>query len=233
MHAALRASGQVPEEKRIDISEQQLASGRSFPCAGNILEQPTQLQTAEVRAQRQSSLRTEAALPAFPGEELDIFRNPRVLPNNRIGNRLAGFALPQDGGLPLIRDADRRQIRSAQPALLERPGNYLFCAPLNFQRIVLHPTRLWENLFVLPLGYSGDTPGLVKYHESRARRALIDCSNIVFHCAGPLFRRSSILRNRHPSLHANRSAILCGGKCLARVQRGVRFLYVRGTDWCI
>ena len=31
----------------------------------------------------------------------------------------------------------------------------------------------------------GDTRGLVKHHESRARRALIDRPNVVFHGAGP------------------------------------------------
>src|SRR5207302_9611273 len=97
----------------IYISKQQLAPCGFLSVARNIFEQPAQLQAAEVRAQRQSSLLPEALLSAFAGEAHDIFRNSRVLPNNRIGNRLAGLALPQDGGLPLIGDADRGQIRSA------------------------------------------------------------------------------------------------------------------------
>src|SRR5207237_6734088 len=137
------------EEKRIDISEQQLARGCLFPRPRNIFKQPSQLQTAEVRAQWQSRLGPEAVLPALAGKARDIFRNPRVLPNNRIGNRLARFALPQDRGFPLIGDADRGQIRSAQPSLLQSRGNHFFRAPLDFQGIMFHPTWLWEDLLVL------------------------------------------------------------------------------------
>src|ERR1700687_6197977 len=107
MHSASWSARQIPQEKRVDISEKQLTSRCLPPGAGNIFKQPAQLQAAEVRAQRQSSLRPEAVLPALAGEARDIIRNPHVLPNNRIRKRLAGLALPQDCGLPLIGDADR------------------------------------------------------------------------------------------------------------------------------
>src|SRR6267142_2133403 len=131
MHSASWSARQIPQEKSVDISEKQLASRRLLPGAGNIFKQPAQLQAAEVRAQWQSGLQPEAILPALAGEARDIVRN-----------RLAGLALPQDGGLPLIGDADRGQIGSAQPALLERVRNHFFRAAQDFQRIMLHPTRL-------------------------------------------------------------------------------------------
>ena len=124
---------------------------------------------------------TKTVLSALARETSDVFRNPRILPDNCIRNRFARFALPQDRRLPLIGDADCGQIRSAQPALLQRLGDHFFRAPLDFQRIVLHPARLRENLFVLFLRYGGDTRRLVKHHESRARCALINCSNVIFH----------------------------------------------------
>src|SRR6266851_7492879 len=102
MDAAQGTPGQVPKEKRIDISEKQLTGSRLFPDARNIFQQPAQLQATEVRAQGQPGLRPEAVLPATAGEARHIFGNPRVLPNNRIRNRLAALALPKDGGLPLI-----------------------------------------------------------------------------------------------------------------------------------
>src|ERR1700730_5573955 len=128
MNASLRSASQVPKEKGIDISKQQLARCCFLSGARNIFKQPAQLQAAEVRAQWQSGLLPEAVLAALPGEARDIFRNSRVLPNNRIRNRLAGLALPKDGGLPLIGDADRRQIGSAYSALLEGVCNHFFRA---------------------------------------------------------------------------------------------------------
>src|SRR6267378_1057173 len=125
MHSASWSARQIPQEKSVDISEKQLASRRLLPGAGNIFKQPAQLQAAEVRAQWQSGLQPEAILPALAGEARDIVRNPHVLPNNRIRNRLAGLALPQDGG----------------PALLERVRNHFFRAAQDFQRIMLHSSR--------------------------------------------------------------------------------------------
>src|SRR6266700_7908053 len=142
MHSGSRATRQIPQKKSVDISEEQLASDCLLPRARNIFKQPAKLQAAEVRTQRQSGLRPEAVLPALAGEARDIFRNPRVLPNNCICKRPAGLALPKDGGLPLIGDAACREIRSAQAALLERVRNHFFRTSQDFQRIMLHPTRL-------------------------------------------------------------------------------------------
>src|SRR5260370_19493927 len=142
MHSASWSARQIPQKKGVDLSEKQLASRRLRPGAGNIFKQPAQLQSAEVRAQRQSSLRPEAILPALVGEARDIFRNPCILPNDRIRNRLAGLALPEDGSFSLIGDADRGQIRSAKSALRERVCNPFFRAAQDFQRIMLPPTRL-------------------------------------------------------------------------------------------
>ena len=113
MHSAPWSARQIPQEEGVDIPEKQVAAGGLPPGAGNIFKKPAQLQAAEVGTQRQSGLRPEAVLPTLAGEARDIFGNPRVLPNNRIRNRLAGLALPKDGGLPLIGDADGGQIRSA------------------------------------------------------------------------------------------------------------------------
>src|SRR6266852_6275609 len=173
MDAAQGAPGQVPKEKRIDISEKQLTGSRLFPEARNVFKQPAQLQAAEVCAQRQPGLRPEAVLPAFTGEARDVFLNPCVLPNDGIRHWFAGLALPEDCGLPLIGNADGGQIRSAQPALLERFSDHFFRAAQDFQRVMLHPARLWEYLLVLFLRYRSYPRRLVKHHESRARRSLI------------------------------------------------------------
>src|SRR5260370_40804030 len=50
---------------------------------------------------------------------------------------------------------------------------------------MLHPAGLRKNLFVLFLRDGNDARGLIEHHESRARRPLIDCGNVVFHGIGP------------------------------------------------
>src|SRR5205085_12120324 len=102
MHSAPWSARQIPQEEGVDIPEKQVAAGGLPPGAGNISKKPAQLQAAEAGANPQSGLRPEAILPILGGEARNIFGTPRVLPNNRIRNPLAGLALPTDRGLPLI-----------------------------------------------------------------------------------------------------------------------------------
>ena|ERR1700722_19733561 len=85
-----------------------------------------------------------------------------VLPDNRVVDRLTGFAIPHNSSLALIRDADRGQIggtRSESAQSLERDrdlgGRYLL-------GIVFDPTRLRKNLVELPLRDRSDRALAVK-----------------------------------------------------------------------
>ncbi len=114
MHAAPRPAGKIPDQKGIDISEQQLAGSGLGARVRDIFQDPPQLQAAEVRAQRQASLRTEAVLPALLGKARYLIDDTRVLPDDGVRNRPSGLALPDHRGLALIRDANCRQIRGLQ-----------------------------------------------------------------------------------------------------------------------
>ena len=108
VHASPGSAGEVPEKKRIDISEKQFARRGFLSRAGNIFEQPAQLQPAEIRAEWQAGFRTEAVLSACCGKAFHVIGNTGVLPNDGIGNRLSGLALPNHRSFALIRNADRR-----------------------------------------------------------------------------------------------------------------------------
>jgi hypothetical protein len=43
MNAGLRSSGQIPYEKTIDVSEEQVSGFGHFPCAGDMVENPANL----------------------------------------------------------------------------------------------------------------------------------------------------------------------------------------------
>jgi hypothetical protein len=46
-------------------------------------------------------------------------QKPAVLPDDGVGDRPAGPAVPQDGGFALVGDADRRDVAGGQPGGLE------------------------------------------------------------------------------------------------------------------
>src|SRR5277367_6893287 len=116
-----------------------------------MFQEPAQFQAAEVRAQRQSRLSAKAVLSTVLPKMSDVFRNTRVLPNDRIGDRLARAAFAHHGSLALIGYTNRGQVRSTQSSLFERFADHFFRAAHDLQRVVFHPARTRENLLVLLL----------------------------------------------------------------------------------
>ena len=68
-----------------------------------------QFQAAEVAGERQAGARAKAVLAALAGIERDQRIDARVLPHERVVDRPPA-AVPDDGGLALVRDADRGQV---------------------------------------------------------------------------------------------------------------------------
>ncbi len=187
MNPALWPASEIPHQKRIDISEEQFPSSRFFFCSRNIVQQPAQFQTAEIRAQRQASLRAKTILSTVLCKMSDVFRNTRVLPNDRVGDRLARAAFPHHGSLALIGYANRGQVRSTQSSLFERFADHFFRAAHDFQRVVFHPSRTRENLLVLLLRDGNHARRFIKHHKARTSCALIDRSDVILHKIRPFW----------------------------------------------
>ena len=74
----------------------------------------------------------------------------RVLPDDRVVDRLAGRAVPDDCRLALVGDAQRGDVaRRRRP--VERPSDHLLRALPDLHRVVLDPARLGIDLLVLLL----------------------------------------------------------------------------------
>ena len=151
MKPAVGPAGQVPDQKGIDVAENDFAGFRLLANARHMLEQPADFQAAEVSAERQPGLGAEAVGSALARKLRDVFVYSRILPDQRVGDGLAGFPVPQHGRLTLVGDPDRRQVGGAKFALLERLRNHILRGPPDFLGIVLHPPRLRINLLVLLL----------------------------------------------------------------------------------
>ena len=146
--------------------------------ARDVVQNPPNLQAAEVRGQRQAGQLAEAIWAAFARELRHIVFHPRVLPDDGVVDRDARFAVPDDGGLALIGDAEGRDILGANATLLHGFGHDFVNAPPDFLRIVFHPAGFGINLLVLFLGNGDDPPGRVEDDKSRAGGSLIDGAQI-------------------------------------------------------
>ena len=105
-----RPAGQVPDEPGIDRAEQGVAGLRLLARTGDVGEQPMQLEAGKIARQRQAGLGAQAILAAVGREARHQVVDARVLPDERVAERLAGAPIPQKRGLALVRDADRGEV---------------------------------------------------------------------------------------------------------------------------
>ena len=112
------------------VAEQQVAGLGLGARAVDVVEDPLDLRPGEVGRQRQAGLGAEAVLAAVLGELVDDHVGPRVLPDDRVVDGLAGVLVPDDRGLALVGDADGGEVRGGDAGLVERAADhFLACAP--------------------------------------------------------------------------------------------------------
>jgi hypothetical protein len=120
----------------------------------------------------------ESLLPRELAHELV---GARVLPDNRVVDRLARLPLPYHRALALIGDADRLDVARLRVGLRESSADHLACAPPDLACVVLHPARPGVDLRVLALVDRGDPAVLVEQDEAGACGSLVDRSYVLAH----------------------------------------------------
>ncbi len=114
MNATVDAAGQVPDEEGVDVAEEQVAGFGCGARAGHMVENPAELEAAEIGGQRQAGAGAIAVLPAVGAELGNGVGDARVLPDDGVVDGLAGFAVPDYGGFALVGDADGGEVRGPQ-----------------------------------------------------------------------------------------------------------------------
>jgi hypothetical protein len=146
-------SRQPPREKCVDSSEEDLATLSSRPQTVDLIEQVSNLRPGKVRIQDQSGLLLEQFFVTVAPQLLADFSSNPTLPDDRVGDWLAGVAFPKDRRLSLIGDANRGEPFRTNARLSNR---FLRRRQLRFPdrfRIVLDVSRLRKELreFLLSL----------------------------------------------------------------------------------
>ena len=95
-------------------------------------------------------------------------------------NRGRGFAVPDNGGLPLVGDADAGDARGRNPGGGEGSGNGFKGARPDLSGVMLDPSRLWVVLGEFGIGFGEDVECFIDKHHRGAGGALIDGENDVF-----------------------------------------------------
>src|SRR4051812_9670551 len=98
------ASGEIPEQPGINCSEGELAALSPPAGAVHMIEQPTQLASGKIGVDNQAGFTPDHIGVSRLFQLVTVGSRAAVLPDNGIMDRRAGFAVPDDGRLALIRD---------------------------------------------------------------------------------------------------------------------------------
>jgi hypothetical protein len=174
------AGGELVDQPAVDRPASEPAGLGRVARAGHMIENPGDLGGAEIRIEPQAGLEADQRFAPLSTELVADAGGAAVLPDDRRVNRHAGRAIPDDHGLALVGDADRRHV-----GRLELGGSQRFLGHGQLRRpdllrIVLDPTGLGKRLAKLPLGQGHDVARLGEHNGAGRSRALIEGQDI-FH----------------------------------------------------
>ena len=178
----------MPGEPGVDGAERELAALRAPARAGNRIEQPRELGAAEIRIEHQAGLAAHQLFGAALFQLGAFRRGAPVLPDDRVGERLAALAIPQQRGLALVGDADRGDLLRIHARLRDRLARAGELRGEDLARVVLDPARLRVDLAELVLRGGRRRAVFVEQDRARAGGSLVECEDVAH--AGILSRRS-------------------------------------------
>ena len=173
------AAGELPDEVALHGAEEQLAPLRPIPGPGDIIQYPADFRGRKIGIQQEAGGGLDPLRKAPLFQLLAHLRRAAALPDNGVIHRLAGFFVPQQGGLPLVGDADAQHLARLYGAqgLCRRPA----LRPPNVCRVVLHPAGLGIDLGKVVLAHRGDLTAAVKQNGAGAGGSLVQRQNILLH----------------------------------------------------
>ena len=182
-----RAAGELPDQPGVDGAEEQLAFFRPLPGPGGVVQQPFDLGAGEIGVGHKAGLFADGVAVAFGLQLVDDGGGAAALPDDGVGDGLAGGLIPDNGGLPLVGDADGGNILRGDAQLFHGgPGDLQGGGP-DLLRVVLHPAGVGEDLAEFLLGSGADVSRMVKKNAAGAGGTLVK-GHDVFHCNSPSVR---------------------------------------------
>lgn len=171
--------GQLPEQPGVDRPEEQVAPGRLLAGPRDPVENPLDLGGGEVGVDHQPGLVVDQLLVTVGNQLLGNVAGLLGLPDDRMVDRLAGVAVPDDRRLPLVGDPDSGDLVGLDLGLDHHVGHHRLNAIPDLRGVVLHPARLREVLGELLLAHPHLVAIVVEDDRPGAGRPLVNCHDIL------------------------------------------------------
>ncbi len=149
------------------------------PRAVHVVQQPGHFRAAEIGVQQKPRAFGHHGLMPLGLEPLAQCGGAPVLPDNRVMDGLAGLAVPDQRGFPLIGDADPGDLFGLDPGLLHHRAAGAGRRGPKVRRIMFDPARGRVMLGKLFLRHGCHAQVTVKQDRAAGCGALIDGQNIA------------------------------------------------------
>lgn len=133
------SAGQLPDEPGLHGAEEQFSPLGPFAGAGDMIQYPLELSGRKIGVDDEAGLLPEFLRQA-PGFQLvAVFAGAAALPDDGVADGLPGLLVPDDGGLPLVGDADGGDVLGSGADFVHgREGHAQLGGP-DLIGVVLHP----------------------------------------------------------------------------------------------
>ena len=178
--------------QRVHRPEEHLAGLGALAQTGHGVEQPAQFRAREVRREWQPAALAVAVLADVAAQLAHQRGRAHVLPVDRVVNRRAGLALPDERRLALVGDAEGHEVRGGQLRVVQRALHDLLDVAPDLLGVLLDPPRTREHLLVLLLGDRHDAGRAVEHDAARGRGPLVDRRHVLLAHRHALFTKGSL-----------------------------------------
>ena len=167
--AGLVAAGELPHQPAVNCAKSQLAVFSLGAGTRQVVQQPFQFCAGEIGVHQQAGFGLyQRRLVVCTQRRAGAFGTP-VLPDDGVGDGLAGASVPHDSGFALVGDAERPDVVGLDAqclGLFERlPGRSQLTLP-NLHWVVLYPARSRVDLWQFLLGLRHDATGGIKHNAA-------------------------------------------------------------------
>ena len=167
------AAGEPGDHVGVDGAQRQRAVADAGPQPGLVLGQPGVLGAGEVGVQAQPGELGDALLDAVGAQPVADGGGAPVLPHDRRAGRVQGAAVPDDGGLALVGDADAGRLLVGAGQRLAAGGDG---RRPDVVGLVLDPAGAGEQLRELAVAAGQDVAVLAHDQRGHPGRSCVDAS---------------------------------------------------------
>ena len=170
--------GELPDQPAVDGAERQLAGLGARRARRGRCRESSDLAAGEVGVDDEAGAFADELFVAVALQPVAEVGRAAVLPDDRVVDRLAGLAIPDDGRLALVGDADGGDVARPEVRAPERLGRDRDLRRPDLAGVVLDPAGLREDLLKLALADGDDGRVVIEDDRARAGGALVEGEDV-------------------------------------------------------